>query len=70
MSVSPIPAIDILNIRTKAKIEKVTVFDASGKAVNVKLDGDKIDVRSLATGNYLINVETKEGTSTQKFIKK
>ena len=70
MSVFPNPATDILNIGTKSKIEKVTVFDASGKAVNVKLDGDKIDVRSLATGNYLINVETKEGISTQKFIKK
>lgn len=38
--------------------------------MNAKLDGDKVDVRSLPAGTYLINIETKDGISTEKFIKK
>lgn len=67
---SPNPTSDFLNIKTDSKINSVSVVDITGKKVNVKLDGDKVDVRSLPAGAYLINVETKDGISTEKFIKK
>lgn len=67
---SPNPTSDFLNIKTDSKINSVSVVDITGKKVNVKLDGDKVDVRSLPAGTYLINVETKDGISTEKFIKK
>lgn len=70
IKIFPNPTSDILNIKTDSKINSVSVFDISGKKVNVKLDGDKVDVRSLPAGTYLINVETKDGISTEKFIKK
>ncbi|QQQ28568.1 T9SS-dependent choice-of-anchor J family protein [Chryseobacterium indoltheticum] len=70
LSIYPNPTTDFLNIKTEKSIGNVSVFDISGKNVNVKSDGDKIDVRSLPAGTYLINIETKDGVSTEKFIKK
>lgn len=70
MSVSPNPTSEILNIKTDSKINSVSVVDMTGRKVEVKLNGSQVDVRSLTAGTYLITVETKEGTSTQKFIKK
>ncbi|MGE6396177.1 choice-of-anchor J domain-containing protein [Chryseobacterium scophthalmum] len=67
---SPNPTSDFFNIKTNSKINAVSVADLTGKKVNVKLDGDKVDVRSLPAGTYLISIETKDGVSTEKFIKK
>ncbi|UHO40040.1 T9SS type A sorting domain-containing protein [Chryseobacterium capnotolerans] len=38
--------------------------------MDATLDGNRIDVRNLNTGGYIINIETKEGKTTEKFIKK
>ncbi|MCX8532315.1 T9SS type A sorting domain-containing protein [Chryseobacterium luquanense] len=70
IAISPNPTSDILNIKTDSKINAISVIDFTGRKVNVKLDGDKVDVRSLPAGTYLINIETKDGISTEKFIKK
>lgn len=67
---SPNPTSDFLNIKADSKITAVSVADVTGKKVNVKLDGDKVDVRNLSTGTYIISIETKDGISTEKFIKK
>ncbi|NMR32898.1 T9SS type A sorting domain-containing protein [Chryseobacterium aquaticum] len=66
----PNPTSDILNIRTDTKINSVSVVDMTGRKINVKSEGTQVDVRELPAGNYLINVETKDGVSTEKFIKK
>ncbi|AZA83847.1 hypothetical protein C1637_13560 [Chryseobacterium lactis] len=70
LQVYPNPASDILNIVATSEIKHVSVTDISGKMINVRLEGNKIDVKSLPTGNYILNVETKEGKSAQRFIKK
>ncbi len=70
MQISPNPTSDILNIKTDSKINAVSVVDMAGRKVNVKLQGNQVDVRELPVGNYLINIETKDGVSTEKFIKK
>ncbi|OCK52459.1 hypothetical protein BA768_11400 [Chryseobacterium sp. CBo1] len=70
ISIYPNPTTDVLNIKTDSKINAVSVVDLTGRKVNVKLEGDKVDVRGLSAGTYLINVETKDGISTEKFIKK
>ncbi len=69
-SISPNPTSDILNIKTDSKINNISVSDMTGSKVNVKLDVNKVDVSGLPAGTYLINVETKDGISTEKFIKK
>lgn len=70
IAIGPNPTTDYLNILTDLKINKAEVFDMSGRKVNVRLDGNKIDVKNLNAGNYIINVETEEGKTTTKFIKK
>lgn len=66
----PNPTSEILHIKTDSKINAVSVVDMTGRKLNVKLEGDQVDVRELPAGNYFINVETKNGISTEKFIKK
>lgn len=70
ITVSPNPTSDFLFIKAKSNINKIEIFDISGRKMNSKLDGDKVDVRNLQTGSYIITVETKEGKTTEKFIKK
>ena len=69
-SVFPNPTADFLNISTKAKVDNVQVYDMSGKMVKATLSNNQVDVRNLAKGSYVVKIQTAEGSSTQKFIKK
>lgn len=70
VKIYPNPASDILYVKSVSKINGVEVFDMSGKKINVLLSNDQINVRNLPAGAYIINIETKDGKSTKKFIKK
>ncbi|OCA69208.1 hypothetical protein BBH99_14860 [Chryseobacterium contaminans] len=70
LALYPNPATDILTIKSKEKVNKVEVYDINGRKVNVDLDEDKVNVKNLNPGSYIINIETKEGKITEKFIKK
>lgn len=70
ISIYPNPATEFINIKSDSKINKIEVFDAMGRKIEVKFDDNKIDVRNLASGSYMITIETKEGITTEKFIKK
>ncbi|MNY56295.1 hypothetical protein D3C86_1923600 [compost metagenome] len=69
-SVFPNPTADFLNVASKSKVESAQVYDLSGKAVKVSVANNQIDVRNLAKGSYVVKIQTAEGASTQKFIKK
>lgn len=66
----PNPATDLLTIDSKEKIQNVSIYDMGGRKVNADLNDDKVNVKNLNSGNYIINIETKEGRTTEKFIKK
>lgn len=70
IAIGPNPTSEYLNILTELKINKAEIFDMSGRKVNSILEGNRINVKSLNSGNYIINLETKTGTVTEKFIKK
>ncbi|WP_294323066.1 T9SS type A sorting domain-containing protein [uncultured Chryseobacterium sp.] len=70
VQIYPNPATDHLTVKSASKISKVEIFDMSGKNVGSGLSGDKVDVSALTSGTYLINIETKEGKTSKKFIKK
>ncbi|MCC2590136.1 T9SS-dependent choice-of-anchor J family protein [Chryseobacterium sp. MFBS3-17] len=70
VSVYPNPASDVLNIKTKDQIKSITVFDSSGRKVNVNASDHIVYVKSLTPGTYLIIIETDKTTVTEKFIKK
>jgi hypothetical protein len=70
VAIYPNPATDYINVKTKSGIINTEIYDATGRKVGSQLNSDKVDVRSLQPGNYIINVETKEGKTSGKFIKK
>ncbi|MBK1897026.1 T9SS-dependent choice-of-anchor J family protein [Chryseobacterium paridis] len=70
ISVYPNPTSDILTIKSKEKVNAIEIFDIGGRKVTATLNNDKVDVRHLSSGNYIINIETKNGKTTEKFIKK
>lgn len=70
ISVYPNPATDFITVQSKSQITKVEVFDTAGRSIGVKLDRDKVDVRNLLPGRYILNIETKGDTFSKKFIKK
>lgn len=68
--VYPNPVSDYLNISYSKKVTDVAIYDASGKVMNLKASDNKVDVRNLEKGVYIINMKTPTGIQTQKFIKK
>lgn len=40
------------------------------RKMDAQLSDNKVDVKNLESGAYIINVETTKGKSTEKFIKK
>lgn len=70
LSISPNPTTDYLTIKSGEKINNAEVFDMGGRKVEVGVIDNKVDVRKLNAGIYIINIETKAGKTTEKFIKK
>ena len=65
----PNPVTDKLNIQTNGTILNITVSDFSGKTI-YKGVSQSIDFSNLSKGVYTVKVETAQGISTSKFIKK
>src|SRR5690606_2340485 len=70
MAVYPNPATDVLNIRYKGKVTGVSVFDLSGKRMEIKADRNSADVSALQAGVYMVVIETDSGKFAEKIIKK
>jgi hypothetical protein len=68
-------AVDILYIAGGSlAIENVKIIDALGRAVEThgraSLQDGKINVLNFSSGVYAIQITTKQGTVTRKFVKK
>ena len=71
LRIYPNPTTDFLTIVTTAEISNISVSDLAGRKFIATITSDKkVDVRSLPSGVYIINIKTSKGNSTQKFIKK
>lgn len=69
ISIYPNPATDFINIlNVKTKIEKVVIFDLSGKQM-LSDNKEKINVSKLPSGVYMLSVKTDSGIKNFKFIK-
>ena len=69
LSIYPNPATDFINIlNVKHKIEKVAIFDLTGKQM-MSDTNQKINVSKLPSGVYLLSVKTETGFKNFKFIK-
>jgi hypothetical protein len=66
----PNPVVDYLYLKSDIAIEKVIVYDLTGRVIRqINQPANSIDLSDLSSGFYLLQVNTTEGASTQRFIK-
>lgn len=59
-----------LLINSKNRVEAIQIYDVTGKLLLTDALKKKINISNLNTGTYIISIETKEGTYSEKFMKK
>lgn len=74
LSVYPNPTKNIINISNSlnAVVENVVLTDLNGRVVkrqNIDAAEGQVNISDLATGIYMMNVTTNQGTATKKVIK-
>lgn len=72
-SMYPNPVQDQLTLEANSRIEKVSVFDITGKEVySIPTDNNKVvvNVNFLERGIYLVKLETERGTRVEKLNKR
>jgi len=72
LRIYPNPVDDFLNIETTEKNHEISIFDASGKyLINSKLDDNlRIDLSSLPSGIYTLQIKGVGSVKTVKLVKK
>jgi len=66
--VYPNPAKDILNISTDQPVE-VTIYDLTGKAIEVEVNNKQIDLSNLSNGVYVLSIEYNGTIYNKRIIK-
>jgi hypothetical protein len=73
LQVSPNPIIDVLTIKSKEIVKKVTVYNTLGQEVSHK-EGNglefKLDLSNLVSGNYFVKVASENKQQVLKVVKK
>ncbi|TBX70980.1 T9SS type A sorting domain-containing protein [Flavobacterium silvisoli] len=66
----PNPVKDILNFKTQHNIFKIEIYDISGRKLSSNsISENKIDLRELKTGNYILKLYTEKGIINTKIVK-
>ena len=64
---------DHIQIEAVANLKSYSVYDISGKIITqgtLMGNASQIDARNLASGAYILLINTDQGSASQKFIKK
>ncbi|MBI3133708.1 MAG: T9SS type A sorting domain-containing protein [Bacteroidetes bacterium] len=70
LTVYPNPATDALTLSTNAAVEQISVYSCSGQLMLTSNSTSKtIDVSSLNSGIYVVQVRTGNGIVTERFVK-
>ncbi len=67
-TMSPNPAQNVLNIRSKEAVESIKIYSLQGKLI-IELSSTLIDVSGLTNGLYFAQVSIGGKTKTKKFVK-
>lgn len=70
LEIYPNPATDFIYIKTEGVIKNITIYSAAGQKMSTTLEKDKVDVRKLPPGIYMLEIVTQNNRQIQKFIKK
>lgn len=69
INVFPNPVNTELTIESKSPIEKISVYDLSGKLLFEKYKTKKIDLSQLEGGVYFLNIQSSRGQVLKKVVK-
>ena len=70
-SISPVPAATSLLINSEVTLKQITIYNVEGRVQIISNDVTQVDVSSIPSGLYIVQVENVEGNrSAMKFIKK
>jgi hypothetical protein len=70
ITVSPNPSSDIINIKYgKNHLRNIILFDATGKVI-LNSNENKIVIKEIPNGNYILRIFFEEGVVDKKIIKK
>jgi hypothetical protein len=72
-SIYPNPATNVLNINSLETIKSIKIYSLLGQNVLEKISKnivENIDISSLTSGTYIINIESEGKKYTTKFVKK
>ena len=68
VSIYPIPADNFLRVSADNRISGITVHDLSGTAL-LHSQETQLDISSLGSGAYILQVQTEKGTAFRKLVK-
>lgn len=70
ISISPNPVTDIIYIKN-TNADRYTIFDLNGRIIlKGNLINQQVDIQSLISGNYILQLQLKDSLQNIKFIKK
>ena len=67
--VYPNPSSGIINIETKEELTSISLFSISGKELIKTLNTNQIDISKLASGVYVLKMNSVNGVVEKKIIK-
>jgi hypothetical protein len=72
VSIYPNPAVNVINLQMPSVVEikSATIFNLLGQEIEVRVTNNQIDVSDLAQGVHILKLETNQGRSSRKFVKK
>lgn len=71
--VSPNPAVNEIKVQTPGNIQSLAIFNMDGKELfsqKVNYNEVTLSIENLASGNYLLHVNTDKGLEIKKIVKK
>ncbi len=66
----PNPATDALSISCTASVQRVLIYDLSGKLLLETAETQDIDIASFDPGVFIVQIQTARGWSMQRFVKR
>ena len=70
ITIYPNPVMDKFTVKTAGFAEEISVFDASGKEVNINLiNSTSADIAHLKSGLYFIKIKLNHKTVVKKIVK-
>lgn len=64
----PNPVTDVLHIDAEHPVEQIIISDLSGKTISTVSHQTSANMRGLASGMYLVTVQTTKGSTTRRII--